>query len=322
MSKRPRDDAPPSFSAAELAALLASGEDVPSLDAAGVKRLLLRLERAISRNASLRAKHAAEPIKFLDSEVELHQALKALQALAAAPEHYPLLPKCGAVPTLLGLLGHENADIAVGVVELLGELLGEEDEEGPARESAELLLDALTEEGGAGLLLQGVARLGGGDGGAEDGGNAARDAEGLLAALSLLGRAVALRSGLVGELCGVQRGGGSGNGSAPHSQSLLLPLLFSQLRLRAFSDVKGACAELLCDLLSIGGLAAAAAVGGSMQLCVGAAAPASGVECLLEALAVFRKRAPSGGEEEECVGNLFNALCACLVRLLRFDDFA
>ena len=79
--KRAREADAAALSAEELASILAAGEDIPSLDANGVKRLLLRLERACTRNAALRAKHAAEPIKFLDSEVELHQAQEPLPQL-------------------------------------------------------------------------------------------------------------------------------------------------------------------------------------------------------------------------------------------------
>jgi hypothetical protein len=68
-----------------------------------------------------------------DSEVALHSALQALQALAAAPEQYPALLASGSLPSLLDLLTHENTDIAAGVVALLAELMGEE-EAGKKRE--------------------------------------------------------------------------------------------------------------------------------------------------------------------------------------------
>ena len=100
--------------------------DLPALDAAGVKRMLLSLERRISRNALLRAKHADEPAKFLESEVELDAELRALRALAAAPEQYGVLVASDSLRSLLALLAHENSDIAIGVVALLAELLSEE----------------------------------------------------------------------------------------------------------------------------------------------------------------------------------------------------
>ena len=115
MSKRPREEEG-ALSAAELAQLLDTGGDIPALDGAGVKRLLLALERAITANRALRARHAAEPLRYLDSEVALHGAVGALQALAAAPEHYSALLASGSLPSLLDLLTHENSDVAAGVV--------------------------------------------------------------------------------------------------------------------------------------------------------------------------------------------------------------
>jgi hypothetical protein len=149
----------------------------------------------------------------------------------------------------------------------LGELLGGDDEEGAAEAAAGQLVDALGADGGLEQVLQGVARLGaavraveavGGGGGGEmsavETDNMARDAEGLLAALSLAGRAVALRPALAKE---VLRALPTARGTP-----LLLDTLFAQLQPGAFSEVKGAAAELVCDVLAMGGLEAARAVGG------------------------------------------------------------
>jgi hypothetical protein len=42
--------------------------------------------------------------------------------VAGSPELYPVLVDGPALPTLLGLLGHDNADLAAEVVDLLMEL--------------------------------------------------------------------------------------------------------------------------------------------------------------------------------------------------------
>lgn len=47
-------------------------------------------------------------------------------ALSQAPHLYSELIKQNSLPSLLGLLGHENTDISIDVVELLNELLDEE----------------------------------------------------------------------------------------------------------------------------------------------------------------------------------------------------
>lgn len=68
------------------------------------------------------AQYADEPEKFIDSEVDLHEEVKRLGSLAAAPELYPELVRLGAAPSLLALLAHDNADIAAEGCLLLREL--------------------------------------------------------------------------------------------------------------------------------------------------------------------------------------------------------
>jgi len=58
----------------------------------------------------------------MESEIELDEAIKQLQTLAAAPELYEDFVKLGAITSLLGLLQHENTDIAVDTVDLFHEL--------------------------------------------------------------------------------------------------------------------------------------------------------------------------------------------------------
>lgn len=57
--------------------------------------------------------------RFMESEIELHEAVQELHALATVPDLYPLLVQLQAIPSLLDLLSHENTDISVAVVDLL-----------------------------------------------------------------------------------------------------------------------------------------------------------------------------------------------------------
>lgn len=67
-------------------------------------RLLLQdFEKKIKQNQKMRMKHPDEPLKFLDSEVELHAELEELCAVAASPELYPILVSEGAVTSILGM---------------------------------------------------------------------------------------------------------------------------------------------------------------------------------------------------------------------------
>ena len=61
---------------------------------------------------ALRMKYSDQPERFMESELELYQALKGLHTVAASPELYPVFVKTKCVASLLGLLAHENADIA------------------------------------------------------------------------------------------------------------------------------------------------------------------------------------------------------------------
>lgn len=86
-------------------------------------------------------------IRFIDSEADLDAAIKALLPLAQVPNvAYPLLVSSGQLEVLVGLLSHENADIALDVIELIHELTDEdvgeeddnEDEEDPEQREAAL----------------------------------------------------------------------------------------------------------------------------------------------------------------------------------------
>lgn len=55
----------------------------------------------------------------MEAEVELHEALQEMHAVATVPDLYPIVVQLNAVPSMLELLSHENTDISVGVVSLL-----------------------------------------------------------------------------------------------------------------------------------------------------------------------------------------------------------
>jgi len=105
------------------------------------------LERAANKNQDQRSKYPDDPTKyvaspplpshvrshnfqrFIDSEADLDSALRALIPLAQVPIlAYPELVRSGTVARLVGLLSHENADIAIDVIDLLHELTDEDNE--------------------------------------------------------------------------------------------------------------------------------------------------------------------------------------------------
>ena len=93
----------------------------------GIRRTLLRLERAINKNQDQRSKYPNDPTKFIDSEADLDVAIKALMPLSQAPAlAYPEIVKTGTITMLVGLLSHENMDIVIDVVEVIHELTDED----------------------------------------------------------------------------------------------------------------------------------------------------------------------------------------------------
>ena len=107
----------------------------------GIRRTLLKLERAINKNQDQRSKYPDDPTKFIDSEADLDLAIKALMPLSQVTAlAYPEIVKTGTITMLVGLLSHENMDIVIDVVEVIHELT-DEDVGGEADEEEENEID-------------------------------------------------------------------------------------------------------------------------------------------------------------------------------------
>ena len=113
------------LSAAEVLALV-NEAPLPSFDASTVRASIARLRRCLSVNAEQRLRFPSEPLRFLDSEVELHAAVQAVAAVSTSPALYPALFASDAVDLLVALLAHDNADVANAAVNALQEILDAE----------------------------------------------------------------------------------------------------------------------------------------------------------------------------------------------------
>jgi beta-catenin-like protein 1 len=91
------------------------------------------------------------------SEADLDAEIKALSILAEHPELYAEFAKLGCVGSLVSLLAHENTDIAIDAIEILGELTSEDVEADESEWKA--LVDAMLEADVVDLLTQNLARL-------------------------------------------------------------------------------------------------------------------------------------------------------------------
>lgn len=135
---------------ADAAALLAEAEREladsavevgESLDANSMKQMVLSIEKRITENSMMRMKYPDAPEKYFDSELGLFQELKRFHVIASAPELYPTFIKTKCLPSLLGLLAHENQDISIDVVDLLHEMCDAEGDPADTLALVELMLE-------------------------------------------------------------------------------------------------------------------------------------------------------------------------------------
>lgn len=116
------------------------------------------LEKRILRNQEMRIKFPEQPEKFMESEVELNDALVELQVVATVPHLYPVVVRLQTISSMLQLLSHENTDIALALLDLLHEMT----DPAVVMESAEEALtfvEALLEHQLVPLLIQNLERL-------------------------------------------------------------------------------------------------------------------------------------------------------------------
>lgn len=105
--------------------LEASSDDGPSfVDASNLLKHIDYLERAVLLNQEHRARHAASPERFLESEAQLDEELGRFASIATEPELLRILSRSPRwFEAVLPLLQHPNTDIAVRVVALLAEMV-------------------------------------------------------------------------------------------------------------------------------------------------------------------------------------------------------
>jgi len=312
-----------------------------SLDAAGVKRALLQLEKRISSNTLLRAKHADDPSKFLTSESDLDAEIKGLHVLAAAPELYDIFVKSGTLTSLLGLLTHENSDIVIDVINLLSELLSEdalavvntqrkeeeeeeEEEENIGEVAGKILIKALIEQGALASLVETCEFL---DSASKQIGD--DDFLGVLATLELIQNIVenaATDSAAIAKSLFSQTS--YANTSTSNKPSRFASFLLRKITQSKsdYNDVKGVAAELLSTLIAldeplkndsndeVNTLCNASIIGSTIfEMDVKSTkVKVDGIEYLLEATSAFKKRDPVSKDEEEFVENVFDALSSAI----------
>ncbi|EQB51763.1 hypothetical protein CGLO_08666 [Colletotrichum gloeosporioides Cg-14] len=236
----------------------------------------LNFEKRITKNAELRAKFANEPQKFIESEADLDAAIKDLSILAEHPDLYPQFVKLGCVESLAGLLTHENTDIAIDAVEIIGELTDEDVY--ASDDDWDMLVDALLKADLVSLLVSNFSRLNEND---------ESDRSGVYHALGVLENLLSKKTNA--ETVG-------------RDETLIRWLLErAQRKESPVSQNKQYATELL-DIIAH-----------TSTITRRRLAELDAVDVLLQLVSAYRKRDPEkGGEEEEYMENLFNAL-VCIV---------
>lgn len=133
------------------------GDTDEKFDSAWLRRAAINFERKINKNAELRAKYENDPIKFVGSEADLDADIKGLSVLSEHGELYGEFVKMGCLGSLVGLLAHENTDIAIAVCEVLVELTDEDSS--ATEEQWKTLVQAMLQNDLVDLLSSNLTRL-------------------------------------------------------------------------------------------------------------------------------------------------------------------
>ncbi|XP_058979971.1 beta-catenin-like protein 1 [Musca domestica] len=246
------------------------------LDEQGLKKLLLVFEKKNLKNQELRIKYSDNPIKFMDSEVELHSVIQELKAVATVPDLYPVLVELNGIPSLLELLNHPNTDIAVAIVDLLQEVT-DVDILGESSDGAEVLIEALRKQQVIALLVQNLERLNE---------QIKEEADGVHNTLSIVENLTEMNNDIVAEA----------------AQQGLLAWILKRLKQKPPYDAnKLYCSEILSILIQ---------TNYDNKLMLG---ELDGIDILLQQLAFYKKHDPSSTEEQEYMENLFNCMCSALM---------
>lgn len=247
-----------------------------TLDENGIRKMILVFEKRNLRNQEMRIKFPDSPEKFMESEMDLHDSIEALKAVATVPDMYSVLVDLHAVPSLLELLAHQNTDISVAVVDLLQELT-DVDILNESLDGAEVLIDALRKQQMCALLVQNLDRM---DESVKE------ESDGVHNTLAIFENLIEIYP----EMC---------KEAAEHG---LMQWLLKRLKAKIpFEGNKLYCSEILSILIQDNN---------DNRLLLGTL---DGIDVLLQQLAVYKRHDPSTVEEIEFMENAFNCLCSALM---------
>ncbi|XP_064466463.1 beta-catenin-like protein 1 [Ornithodoros turicata] len=258
--------------------------EVDILNDTTLKKLILNFEKRVLKNQELRIKYPDLPEKFMDSEVELNDALQEMHIVATQPDLYPILVELNAVHSILGLLSHDNTDISIAVVDLLQELT-DIDTLHESQEGADILIDALIDGQIVAQLVQNIERL-------DE--TIKEESEGVHNTLAIVENLTEFRP----DLC-VQA-----------AQQGLMQWILKRLRAKMpFDANKLYCTEILSILLQ------------NHEENKKLLGEIDGIDTLLQQLSYFKRHDPNTSEETEMMENLFDSVCSSLMHAPNRERF-
>ncbi|KAH7557013.1 hypothetical protein JRO89_XS11G0028100 [Xanthoceras sorbifolium] len=261
-----------------------SHSSIEVLDQRTLKKLVLSFERRLKENIEARLKYPDQPEKFAETEVDLHEELDKLKVLAGGPDLYPDLVNLNTIPSILGLLSHDNSDIANDVVQLLQDLTDEdvlEDNDEPAR----VLVDSLIENNVLELLVQNLQRLSDTD---------PDEMAAVYNTLATIENLIEVKPSVAELVC---------------EKTKLLRWLLGKIKVREFDGNKQFASEILAILLQN-------STANQKRL-----GQMNGVDVLLQAVSMYKSKDPKSSDEEEMLENLFDGLCCLLMPLENKERF-
>ena len=259
------------------------------MDEHKVKQLILSFEKKACRNQEMRIKFSEKPEKFMDSELDLNDAILEMKSLSTMPTHYHYIVELMAVKSLLNLLSHPNSDIACSVIELLQELTDNEDaleDEDNEKDGTNMLIVTLISSKVCALLVQNMERL-------DE--LVPQEATGIFSSLSLFENILETKP----------------EASVTFANEGLLTWLLKRLRSKIpFNANRLYVSEILSILLQNDEMYIKQKLGDN-----------DGIDVILQQLAAYKRHDPGSVEEVECMENLFNCLCAALLHVPNLDKF-
>lgn len=208
--------------------------------------------------------------------MDLHDAIKQLQAVAAVPDLYPLIVTLNVVSSMLELLSHQNTDIVAAIIEILMELT-DVDILHESTEGAEKLIDCLQEQSITKLLVTNcLDRL---DETVKEESDAVHNT------FSIFENLTEFRPECCIEI----------------AEQGLMQWILKRLKIKQYDANKLYCSEVLSILLQNTN---------ENRILLGTI---DGIDVLLQQLAIYKRHDPTTDEEKEYMENLFNCLCSSLL---------